>query len=172
MDADRFDAFELSLDRAVPRRVALVGALGTGLTALLTRFGVDIAAARKKRRKKKKKCKGGKKKCGKGCCGAASACAVGICFCTGNEPQAGAKCRDVAATLIEIIAEETGIAPGVIGANPEEPLEEQVTIDEGIRLTIDEVIEKRFGVEEEVPYYTEGIAAGAAIIREELAQKD
>jgi hypothetical protein len=171
MKDSHFDDVLRSLSVGSTRRGVGLTLTGLVVGGALVRLSLAEIEAKKRKRKKRKKCKGGRKKCGKRCCGSASACAAGVCFCTGNEPHAGAKCRDVAATLIEIIAEETGIAPGVIGANPEEPLEAQVTIDEDIRLTIDELIQKTFGVEEEVPYYTEGIAAGAAIIRQELAQK-
>jgi hypothetical protein len=106
MDADHFDAFILSLDSAIPRRVALAGALGTGLAGLLMRFGVDIVEARK--RKKKKKCKGGKKKCGKQCrdlqsdplhcgscgndCDGGHGCAAGNCSCPEGEKDCGEAC--------------------------------------------------------------------------------
>jgi hypothetical protein len=92
MDADRFDALIRSLPLAAPRRTAL-GALGGGLTALLTRVGIDDTEAKngKKKKKKKKKCKGGKKKCGKKCipksqccndanCGEDQQCCNGECI--------------------------------------------------------------------------------------------
>jgi hypothetical protein len=172
LDANRFDELLRSLSVSLTRR-------GVGRTLAVFAFGgtlgrfslAESEARKRKRKRKKKKCKGSKKKCGKGCCGPASQCAFGVCYCTGNESQANPNCVDVATALIAIIAEETGIAPGIIGANPEEPLEEQVPIDEATLAAIDEQIKETFGVEEEVPYYTEGIAAGAAVIREELASK-
>jgi hypothetical protein len=106
MDADRFDTFVLSLGSAVPRRVALAGAFGTGFAGLLMRLGVDFAAAKK--RKKKKKCKGGKKKCGKKCfdlqtdplhCGSCGIrcdddmeCRDGECVCPEDETECGDTC--------------------------------------------------------------------------------
>jgi hypothetical protein len=171
LDATHFDSLLRSLARGPARRDISRTLAAFALGGALVQFRLVETEARKRKRKNKKRCKGGKKKCGRGCCGPASQCVVGVCFCTGNEPPAGPKCVDVAETLIEIIAEQTGIDPGIIGANPEEPLEEQVTIDEDIRLTIDELIQKTFGVEEEVPYYTEGITAAAEVIREELATK-
>jgi hypothetical protein len=104
MDADQFETIILALDRAVPRRVALVSALGSGLAGLLTRFGVEFAAAKKK--SKRKKCKGGKKKCGKKCiakteccggCPTDAICADGICvFC----PTGETACDEVCANLL------------------------------------------------------------------------
>jgi hypothetical protein len=171
LDAPHFDCLTRALATSPSRRRFSRALGGIVLAAPLGLvLGIPDSKARK-RRKKKKKCKGRKKKCGKGCCGPAGRCSVGICYCIGNEPQANAKCVDVAEALIEIIAEETGIAPGIIGANPEDPLVEQVTIDEATRAAIDERLQKTFGVKEEVPYYTEGIAAGADVIREELANK-
>jgi hypothetical protein len=172
LDANHFDELLRSLSVSLTRR-------GVGWTLAVFAFGgtlgrfslAETEAKKRNRKRKKKKCNGGKKKCGKGCCGPASQCAFGICYCTGNEQQANPSCVDVATTLIEIIAEETGVAPGIIGANPEEPLDEQVTIDVATLEAIDDQIKQTFGVEEEVPYYTEGIAAGAAVIREELQKK-
>jgi hypothetical protein len=105
MDSNRFDTFVRSLGHAVPRRAALVGALGTGLGGLLIQVGVDIAAAKK--RKKKKKCKGGKKKCGKKCiaktaccisadCPAGADCVSGACVCPNGETNCGDVCVDLA----------------------------------------------------------------------------
>jgi hypothetical protein len=171
LDGSAFDRLAQSLMTSPSRRAAV--RLLAGLLMIGPWRGVSDApvALAKRKKRKKKKCKGGKKKCGKGCCGVTNLCASGICFCSGDEPQGSAKCVDVAAILIEIIAEETGIAPGIIGANPEDPLEEQVTIDEIEREAIDKQIKETFGVAEEVPYYTEGIAAAAAAIREELQKK-
>jgi hypothetical protein len=111
---DVLRAFSVSLTRRGAGRtlagLALGGALG--------RLSLAEIEAKKRKRKKRKNCKGRKKKCGKGCFGAGNACAAGICFCTGNEPQVDATCRDVAATLIEIIAEETGSPPASSAPTP------------------------------------------------------
>jgi hypothetical protein len=170
LDATHFDSLLRALAKSPTRRCVGRTLAGLILGGALGRLSLAESEA-KKRKRKKKKCKGGKKKCGKGCCGSANACVGGICFCLESDPPANAKCRDVAEILIEIIAEETGVAPGEIGANPDDPLEEHVPIEEDIRQIIDEAIEKKFGVAEEVPYYTEGITAAADIIREEIAQK-
>jgi hypothetical protein len=170
LSATHFDSLLRSLAESPTRRGISRTLAGFALGGAVGRLSLAESEA-KKRKRKKKKCKGGKKKCGKGCCGAGNACVGGICFCLESDPPADAKCRDVADILIEIIAEETGVDPGEIGANPDDPLEEHVTIEEDIRQIIDEAIEKKFGVAEEVPYYTEGITAAAAIIREEIAQK-
>jgi hypothetical protein len=112
MDADQFDTFVLSLNSAIPRRGALVGVLGTGLAALLTRFGIETAEAkRRKHRKKMNKCIGGKKKCGKQCfdlqsdaghcgncnapCAASEICADGACTCPTGRVACGDGCVDV-----------------------------------------------------------------------------
>jgi hypothetical protein len=105
MDDNRFDAFVCSLDIAIPRRGALVGALGTGLAALLTRIGIETAEAKK--RKRKKKCKGGKKKCGKKCipkasccksadCPSGASCVNGGCVCPAGETDCEGTCADLA----------------------------------------------------------------------------
>jgi hypothetical protein len=104
MDADRFDTLVLALNSAVPRRVALVGVLSTGLAGLLTRLGAETAEAKKKKRKK---CKGGKKKCGKKCiaktaccvsadCPASANCVSGACVCPNGETNCGDVCVDLA----------------------------------------------------------------------------
>jgi hypothetical protein len=171
MEDSHVDDVLRSFSVSLTRRGAGRTLAGLALGGALGRLSLAEIEAKNRKRKKRKNCKGGKKKCGKGCCGAGNACVGGICFCTGNEPQVDATCRDVADILIEIIAEETGLAPDEIGADPDEPLEEHVTIAEDIRQIIDEAIEQKFGVAEEVPYYTEGITAAADIIREEIAQK-
>jgi hypothetical protein len=83
VDSDRFDAFVRSLNVIAPRRAALVGALGTGISVLLLE---DVTARKKKR--KKKKCKVDTKKCGKTCipkteccggCDAEQECCSGTC---------------------------------------------------------------------------------------------
>jgi hypothetical protein len=166
--AERLDNLLRSLLGNVNRRgVTQAGILLAG--GVLGQCVLAHADAGKKR-KRRKRCKSGSKRCGRGCCGSASRCVVRICFCTGNEGP-GAKCTDVATTLIDLIAEVTGIAPDVIGADPDSPLSEQVTIEEDVREAIDKLIEKTFLVAEDVPYYTEGIAAGAAFIEQELASK-
>jgi hypothetical protein len=60
MDATHFDNLARALQRYTLRRSAL-GALSGGLVALLTRLGIDDAAAKKKKRKHKHK----KKRCAK-----------------------------------------------------------------------------------------------------------
>jgi hypothetical protein len=58
MDAKHFAVLTHSLATASPRRVALIGALGTALSAALSRFAVEEAAAKRKKKGKKKKKKG------------------------------------------------------------------------------------------------------------------
>jgi hypothetical protein len=77
----------------------------------------------------------------------------------------------VATVLVGLIAEVSGQPPAIIGANPALPLEEQVELNLQQLAAIDELLQKTFEIAVEVPYYSEGIAAGAAIIREELAKK-
>jgi hypothetical protein len=168
VDAERFNIQLRSIAERVNRRgVTQAGILIAG--GVLGQCVLAHADAGKKRRRRKR-CKSGRTRCGRGCCGSASRCVVRVCFCTGNEGP-GAKCTDVATTLIDLIAEVTGVAPDVIDADPDSPLSEQVTIEEDVREAIDKLIEKTFLVEEDVPYYTEGIAAGAAFIEQELASK-
>jgi hypothetical protein len=113
MDVNHFDAFVISLDRAVPRRGALIGALGMGLTALLTRSGGDSSGAKRR----KKKCKGGKKKCGKTCrdlqtdplncgscgnrCDVGKECHDGTCSCPEEETECGGACCDIGFACID-----------------------------------------------------------------------
>ncbi|MGH2617474.1 MAG: hypothetical protein ACRDJC_19745 [Thermomicrobiales bacterium] len=93
MDTKCFDAFVRSLPFAVPRRTTLGGVLGAGVSVLLARFATEDAAGKKRRKKKKRKrCKGGKKRCGKGCCSASQTCVNGKCQCTPDEEACGAAC--------------------------------------------------------------------------------
>lgn len=170
MDENRFDSAARAMLAAAPRRAVLAAALSSALVTLEDPLHARVAKAKKKK-KKKKRCKGGASTCGRSCCGPVSRCRVGNCFCTGNEPRVSPGCLDVGDVLIELISEETGIPPGTLGANPQEPLVDQVTIGEAERAAIDALIQKTFLVEADVPYYTEGIAAGAAVIVQELTIK-
>jgi hypothetical protein len=138
---------------------AVIGALGYG------------AASEAKRKKRKGRCRQGATRCGRRCCGAVSQCVAAQCYCTGAETDPATGCQDVATVLIELIAEVSGQPPAIIGANPALPLEEQVELNLQQLAAIDELLQKTFEIAVEVPYYSEGIAAGAAIIREELAKK-
>jgi hypothetical protein len=67
VDGEQFDAYLRTL--ASSRRAIV----GSGLLAFLGLTSPGVLEARKKR-KRKKKCKGGKVKCGKGCCAAGDVC--------------------------------------------------------------------------------------------------
>ena len=105
VDADGFDAlthaFATVLPRAVPRRAALGGAVGAGITAVLSGSGGEDAGARRKKKAKKRGCPGGRIGCGASCvnlaisganCGfcnracISNGCVNGVCTC-GNGPD-------------------------------------------------------------------------------------
>jgi hypothetical protein len=169
---DRFDAITRVVGTRFPRRTAFA----LTIAGFLGAPGPAAVKARKKKKNakskgKKKPCQKGKQRCGQSCCGTASACRAATCFCTGHESPRGAGCVDVATILIRIIANETGVPAEQIGANPQQPLEDLVVIDEGRLLEIDKQIKETFQVEGPVPYYTQGIAAGAASIEREIVAK-
>jgi hypothetical protein len=89
VDATRFDNLARALDRQTPRRTAL-GVFGGGLAGLLTRLGLDEAAAKKRKRKKKlKKNEFGCVNVGGKCRGKDAHCCSGIC--QGKKPKKGKK---------------------------------------------------------------------------------
>ncbi len=118
MNAEHFDALMRSIDLRAPRR-AVLGVLGGGLAALLTRLSVDGVEAGKRKHKKHKKpgkgnkpgnkpgptlsCPSGVKTCGTTCiptenccaptdCGSGMACRDGECTCLAGLNRCGATC--------------------------------------------------------------------------------
>lgn len=121
----------------------------------------------KKKKKRKKRCKNGAKRCDKSCCKAPSICSASSCFCTGDEGN----CKSIPQELIDIIAEGSGIPPGQIGANPDQPLAQCPDIPELTKENIHIIIEKEFGVKGPVDWCEGGITAGVDDIREEITIK-
>jgi hypothetical protein len=99
MDANRFATLTRSIAAVVPRRSAVTGLLGAGLTMCLVREGVEQSAAKKRCRRGNKRCKGTcipKQDCcrDKECANkiAGQVCKNGRCACPGRQQGCAKQC--------------------------------------------------------------------------------